>query len=484
MPSLLQLFEQQASSSGLYYQPADQMEKELQAVGMSQADINNVIKQLGSTGTDGAPIKASGTTTKDILNGIYAEGLAITGNANKAAQFFQAVLAPYGLNAADFAASGTTYNKFVSAFGRVVTLAQQPEYGGRLGKIPAGALNLAGTTSTLSKADQLIAQGVAGIPGAIETMAAAQSTASAKISADSTLQSTLASWGLDSMSGLIDQWVFKDGITNSKELMNMVRSYKDPKTGVSPYDQAFPGLKQQQATAAANNTKPLDEATYLTLTNSYQQTAQAAGLPAGFLSPKELTNLVSGNVSASEFSRRIADGYNAVAALPQNIQDQFAQQHGIGTGGLLAYFLDPTKAEGTLEKQALGANLQYTGQAAGLTNFTGQQAQDLGEMVRVAASTGAATDPYSQFTLGKAQQALQTASKDVQLTGNTPGSGAPTVDTQTLIGAQIAGFEGTNLQAAQTAAERAAQAKAAPFQKGGGYAESAKGVTGIGSAAI
>jgi hypothetical protein len=48
----------------------------------------------------------------------------------------------------------------------------------------------------------------------------------------------------------------------------------------------------------------------------------------------------------------------------------------------------------------------------------------------------------------------------------------------------VAGYEGTNLQAAQTAANRAAEAKAAPFEKGGGYSETSKGVTGIGGASI
>jgi len=479
--SLLSDFLNAASSTGLYFPPADQLSKSLANAGMSQSDITKIISQLGTTGPDGAPIKASGATTKDIINGIYAEGLAATNSPQKAAQLLQAVVAPYGLNASDFASSNKkTYDNFVNNFSRVVTLAQQPTYGGRLGKIPAGALSLTG--SSISPADQMIAQGVAGIPGAIETMAAATSTANAKISADSTLQTTLSSWGLENMAGLIDQWVFKDGITNSKELMNMVRNYKDPKTGVSPYDQAFPGLKEQQANAAKTNSKPLTEASYLALTTAYQQTADNAGLPKGFLSPKEITNLVSGDVSAAEFSRRIADGYNAVAALPTNIQAQFAQQHGIGTGGLLAYFLDPAKAEPALARQALGANLQYNAQTAGLQGFTPEMANNLGEMVRVAATTGASTDPYSQFTLGKAQQAIQTAAKDTVLTKNAPGQTAPTVDTTTLIGSQIAGFGGTSQTAAQMEVARAEQGKVAPFEKGGGFAETAKGVTGLGSA--
>ena len=226
----------------------------------------------------------------------------------------------------------------------------------------------------------------------------------------------------------------------------------------------------------------MTEAQYLAASQSMMNTAQAAGLPDAFFTQAEIGKLIGGQVSPAEFSRRIAEGYNAVAALPQNIQNQFMQQHGVGPGGLLAYFLDPTKAEPVIARQALSANLQNTAQAAGLQQFSSDQAAQLGEMVRVAGATGAASDPYSQFTLGKAQQALQTAARDVSLTKAAPGAAAPTVDTNTLIGSQIAGFGGTSQPAAQQAVSRAEQAAVAPFEKGGGYSETAKGVTGLGAA--
>jgi len=68
------------------------------------------------------------------------------------------------------------------------------------------------------------------------------------------------------------------------------------------------------------------------------------------------------------------------------------------------------------------------------------------------------------------------------LTKALPGATAPTVDTNTLIGSQIAGFGGTTQPVAQRQVQLAEEAKAAPFEKGGGYAETAKGVTGLGSA--
>jgi hypothetical protein len=150
----------------------------------------------------------------------------------------------------------------------------------------------------------------------------------------------------------------------------------------------------------------------------------------------------------------------------------------------LAYFLDPTKGEAALERQALAANLSGTAQNVGLTGFSSQQATDLAEMVRMATGgtgAGALQDPYLN-PLAKATQALSLASKDQPLTGALPGQQAPQIDTSTLIGSQVAGFEGTNQAAAQVAVQRAEQAKAAPFEKGGGFEETGKGVIGLGAA--
>jgi hypothetical protein len=358
-------------------------------------------------------------------------------------------------------------------------------YGGDLTKLPTDVNYGPGLSASNLQRQQVLNEALTISGQQVQAMAAAQASSSAKIGAYETLNQTLSNYDLASLSPQVYDWVFKNGITNPRELMNLVRD-------TAQYKQQFAGLIEQQKSAAANGVKPLTEATYMGLVNSYQQTAQAAGLPMSMLTAPGtkgrtvMQDLVAGNVSAAEFSRRVASGYQAVNGLPQQVQDAFMQQHGITKGQLAAYFLDPKNGEEAInrERQALGANLGYNAQSAGLQGFTGQQAMDLGEMVRASGLGATAQDPYNSLTLGQAQKALQTASKDVALTGSAPGGTAPTVDTQTLIGAQVAGFEGTNLQAAQTTAQRAAQAAAAPFEKGGGYAETAKGVTGVGSGAI
>jgi hypothetical protein len=353
-----------------------------------------------------------------------------------------------------------------------------PKVGGDLSKLPKG-INYGPGLSASAQQQRTILNEAVNIAGQqVQAYASAKQKGDTQISAFESLYNKLDQLNLSSVASQVKQWVFGKNITNGNELMQLVRDTPQYKAEFS----GLVGPDGQWAQAAKNGTKPMTEAEYLALTSSYKSTADSAGLPPGFLTQQEMSNLVKGNVSAAEFSRRVAYGYNAVAALPQNIQNQFMQEHGVGPGGLVAYFLDPKRGEAAVTRQALAANLQNTAQAAGLQQFSSDQATQLGEMVRSAGATGAASDPYSQFTLGKAQTALQTAARDVSLTKSAPGAAAPTVDTNTLIGSQIAGFGGTSQPAAQQAVARAEQGALAPFEKGGGYAESQKGVTGLGAA--
>ena len=408
-------------------------------------------------------------TSTELLNAVYAMGMTGKGGSvAKGKQLVNDFLKPYGIDGSYFfepdSKDHKTVLKNVSAL-----MGAANQFNGDFSKVDPKTYDFTGSGLTSAQKLQLQTLQIEGQQ--FQSYANATATASSKINADANLKQTLDQWGLSNLQPLIDNAVFNKNITNAKELMNLIRTTKE-------YKDSFQGLVEHNKTAAQQMT----EAQYLAASQSMMNTAQAAGLPDAFFTQAEIGKLIGGQVSPAEFSRRIAEGYNAVAALPQNIQNQFMQQHGVGPGGLLAYFLDPTKAEPVIARQALSANLQNTAQAAGLQQFSSDQAAQLGEMVRVAGATGAASDPYSQFTLGKAQQALQTAARDVSLTKAAPGAAAPTVDTNTLIGSQIAGFGGTSQPAAQQAVALAEQAAVAPFEKGGGYSETAKGVTGLGAA--
>jgi hypothetical protein len=437
------------------------------------SQYGSIANSMGYTLPNGTPIvgtyAGNNPTSTELLNAVYAMGMTGKGGSvAKGKKLVNDFLKPYGIDGSYFFQPDTkdhkTVLKNVSAL-----MGAANQFGGDFSKVDPKTYDFTG--SGLSSAQKLQLQTLQIEGQQFQAYANATATESSKINADSNLKQTLDQWGLSKLQPLIDDAVFKKNITNAKELMNMIRTTKE-------YKDSFQGLVEHNKTAAQQMT----EAQYLASSQAMMNTAQAAGLPDAFFTKAEIGKLIGGQVSPAEFSRRIAEGYNAVASLPQGIQNQFMQQHGVGPGGLLAYFLDPTKAEPVIARQALSANLQNTAQAAGLQDFSSSQAKQLAEMVRVAGATGAASDPYSQFTLGKAQTALQTASKDVNLTRALPGATAPTVDTNTLIGSQIAGFGGTTQPVAQRQVQLAEEAKAAPFEKGGGYAETAKGVTGLGSA--
>ena len=476
------------AAGAIKYPSAKKITAALAKAGLPASEIAKLAK-LGGTaihsGTTPAANGAYSSASAAVLIDAALAQLPISYAANNTvvSAWFDAIFGrpPTGNNPI-----GISYQNYLSAptavMGEIAKGATAASLSdGVVSNVPSSVNLGAGYTAAQLRDRQLTTEMINGQMMVANINATGQARASVYGSVDQLLQN----YDLNALAPQLSDWVFKQNITDPKELMSLIR-------GTDLYKQQFAGLIEQQKTAAANGVKPLTEATYMSLVNSYQQTAQAAGLPMSMLTAPGtkgktvMQDLVAGNVSAAEFSRRVASGYQAVNGLPQAVQDAFMQQHGITKGQLAAYFLDPKSGEEAInrERQALGANLGYNAQSAGLQGFTGQQAMDLGEMVRASALGATAQDPYNSLTLGQAQKALQTASKDVSLTGSAPGGNAPTVDTQTLIGAQVAGFEGTNLQAAQTTAQKAAQAAAAPFEKGGGYAETSKGVTGIGSGAI
>jgi hypothetical protein len=485
------------------YPSADKITAALSKAGLP-ADVVAQLAALGGKAIDSSVTSAAnGSYSASSAAGLVDKVLAqmpyqYVGNPKANEAWFDVI---FGVKPTSANPIGISYQTYLQApsvvLGEVAkgaTAAAQSN--GVVSEVPAN-INLGTGYTAAELRDQTVQQEMINGQLAVANITA---TAQAKIGAYETLNQTLTNYDLASVAPQVYNWVFQNGITNPKELMDLVRS-------TDQYKQQFAGLIEQQQNAASSGTKPLTEAGYMALTQSYLNTAQTAGLPTSMLTqvdPKTkrtvMADLVAGDVSAAEFSRRVSMGYQAVSTLPQSVQDAFMKQYGLTQGDLAAYFLDPEKGMQAItnkqsaesqanqlavqrQREALGANLGYSAQSAGLQGFTTGQASDLGEMVRVA-GLGNAQDPYNTLTLGQAQKALQTASKDVALTGSAPGGTAPTVDTATLIGAQVAGYEGTNLQAAQSTALKAAQAAAAPYEKGGGYAETAKGVTGVGSGSI
>ena len=290
---------------------------------------------------------------------------------------------------------------------------------------------------------------------------------SAKYGAVSGADATLTNWGLDTpeMVSLVSKFA-SAGMINQNEIMDQIRQ-------TATYKQAFPGLAELNANP---NQVHLTEAQYQAHSEQYLGMAQQAGIQ---LTQADIGKLVQGNVSPTEYQQRINDIYNVVQNANPNTKAILQKEYGVNTNDLVHYMA--TGALPDQQRQVASAQIQDYASRVGLTGLDQTGAEQLAGMAKLSSIAG---NQALGVGVSNIQNSLLNASRDVNLTGFTPGSGTQNIDTKTLIGSQIAGFGGTTQVEAQAAVQKAEQSAAAPFQKGGGYAESAKGVVGLGAARV
>jgi hypothetical protein len=312
-------------------------------------------------------------------------------------------------------------------------------------------------------------------------LAASTATVSQEQSAYSTVMNYLDKWGLGDLSNYVMQMITKQGdqLIKTDSILAAIRGQAPSNLGpaadkamANAYNKAFPGLIQYNN---SNIQAHMTEDQYQTYASTIRDVATQYGAPP--LSQQQIGELLNHNVSATEYKQRVQDISTSIMNADQTTKNILNQQYGVTNQGLFNYMISGSlPAE---QRQVAGAQIQDYAQRVGLQGLTGGDIQQLGEMARLSSTAG--NQPLG-YGVSQIQNALLTASRDTQLTGSLPGSNRPTVSTQQLIGSQLAGFAGTNQAAEQVQVGRAEQAAAAPFVKGGGYAETAKGVTGIGSA--
>lgn len=339
---------------------------------------------------------------------------------------------------------------------------------GGLENVKPELFNQWGTSKT---AAQLMYEGQA-------LLANEQATAAKKSSVYQSMDAQLNAMGLGSLAPMVRDLVFNKNVTDANEIMKAIRN---DKRGL--YDAIFnpngKGPKKwglAQYNADPTNTVKLSEMDYLGIANAMRETARTYGLDEHFFDNKEIANLIGQGVSRLELNRRLLNGYMvAKNAFDTNSSvASYLTAQGITPKDLLTYYLDPTKGETYLTQQATKAQLQGYAQDVGVRDFTSTMADEMAKLAR----TNINTD--GTFSTAAEQAALQEAGAASMLTGATPGSGAPTVSTEQLIGSKIAGFGDTTLTGAQQAIETASQAQTAPFRKGGGFVAGQEGVTGLG----
>lgn len=115
---------------------------------------------------------------------------------------------------------------------------------------------------------------------------------------------------------------------------------------------------------------------YIDLEDSYKTILQDAGMPTGFYDQQEdFTNMIANGVSVAELKSRVDTAFEALNFSDENVKNALRDNYGMSTGDMVAYLLDPTRAQpllmGKQGKNEFGLNdrvsLQKTWRSADLS---------------------------------------------------------------------------------------------------------------------
>jgi hypothetical protein len=125
-----------------------------------------------------------------------------------------------------------------------------------------------------------------------------------------------------------------------------------------------------------NGLPALSPAEYIATERAYRQVMSAAGLPTGFYdSHSDFTSFIANDISATELKQRVDVATEAVNQAPKESLDYMKQWY--NTGDLVAYALDPTKAETLVEQRIKAAEAAGVGKTQGV-NLSRQQGEAIG----------------------------------------------------------------------------------------------------------
>jgi hypothetical protein len=163
------------------------------------------------------------------------------------------------------------------------------------------------------------------------------------------LQSVFSSYGLGTLAPVIVNYL-KQGYSQDTIAL-LLQQTPEYKTRFAANDQRLKaGLPV------------LSPAEYIQTENSYRQIMSAAGLPPGFYdSNDDFTKWIAGDVSPTEVQGRVQVASNLIYNADPATLSAFKSIYGAQDSDLVAYALDPTRAEPLVEKQYRAA--QIAGQA-------------------------------------------------------------------------------------------------------------------------
>lgn len=293
-------------------------------------------------------------------------------------------------------------------------------------------------------------------------------TAANEISAFTTLRDTyLEPWGLG---GLANQaWTMISNPGNHAGIGDLLAWVR----GTNEYKARFPGLVERTALGYP----PISESQYLNEQNVISGALRYYGIPTSFATTQEIGNLIAHNVSSSEVTDRLKNGYELAMKAPPEVRRLLHDYYGVNTGQLAAYYLNPAHTVEQLSRQTQGALIGNESMASGFGRI------DKGTATQLAAQemTSPTSMDLNYFRQGFAKLAplkpLETA-----MVGQ---RGQATASQKAILGEQFAGLnqsQGTTAAGDKGAVQLAEQARVAGLAGGGGFVQGAKGAIGVGAA--
>lgn len=142
-------------------------------------------------------------------------------------------------------------------------------------------------------------------------------------------------------------------------------------------------------------------------------------LPAGYISDDQHINAaVGGDVSFSELEHRVTLGASIALQQPPEVMDWLQSTYGVGAGGLIAYFTDPTHAMPYIERAAAAGIVAGASQRQGFGALSRTEAEQLAQAGVTADQANQAFGELAQskeLLTGLAGTAESAIGRDVQL---------------------------------------------------------------------
>ena len=244
-----------------------------------------------------------------------------------------------------------------------------------------------------------------------------------------------------------------------------LRSGKAETSAQNKYYAAFPGMDEFLSEGGAFYGMDRPEGAYVDYKRTVTNALKSYGLNTAILgTPDKIKQYIKANANPAVIANRIQQADAAVRTLPEEVKKVFNDYYGIQDKDLVNYYLDTTpEGENAIRVKEAAARIgreaiaQGYNQPGGYTGISVSKAEEY-------AKSGISPD--------QAQKAFSDIQQQMALTSGTG-------ETVTQADLENAAFR--NDAAAIQKIKRISGSRQAQFQQGGGFLESQRGVSGLGS---